>query len=308
LRLFQEEDTVQLLDPVKNPQKGVYHFPYKIPVNSYDIRIESDTPLDYFDQISATNDTISLYLKTFFKDTTVVYITTNMDRIDTVELLPFKTPQRMGRGQKAQPQSLKINLANKDELYLPTMLNFSYPLVPADSVPLLLIAAVKGGHDTTKLYLNVPDQFVMQLPLPFNFEPKVNYTLFLKDSLFYGYDGTSHDTLKLTLSKKTEKDYGNLIIQYKVNTDNGYDFIVELLSDKKTVRKNIISDSQTLEYKNLSPGNYRIKIIEDRNKNGKWDTGNYRKKIQPERIFNIDKEITIRGFWDIEDEVDLRGR
>jgi len=46
-------------------------------------------------------------------------------------------------------------------------------------------------------------------------------------------------------------------------------------------------------------------VIEDVNKNEKWDTGNYRKKIQPEKIFYIDKGITIRGFWDIEEDVEL---
>jgi hypothetical protein len=306
LRLFQEEDTAQLLEPVINTQTGVYHFQYKITVHSYNIQFKEDTPLVYFSVINATNDTISLYLKTFFKDSAIVYITTDLGRIDTVELLPFKIVQRAGRNQKTPPSALKINLTNKEELHVPTLLTFSYPIKPADTVPVLVIATIKGGYDTTKIYLDVPDRFVMQLPVPFNFEPKINYTVKLKDSLFYGYDETSHDTIKFTLSKKTEKDYGNLIIHYKVGNQNGSDFIVELLSNQKTVRKNIISSSKTIEYKHLSPGNYNIKVTEDRNRNGKWDTGNYRKKIQPERIFHIDKDITIRGFWDVEEDIDLQ--
>jgi len=307
LRMFQEADTVQLLASYMNSQVGIYHFPYKIPVHSFDIQIKGDTMVDFFSKINITKDTISVYFKTLFKESATVYIQTDEARIDTVEIFPYKISQQAARTRKTTPPVLNINLTNKDDLYLPTLLNFSYPVKPADSVQLLVVAAIKGGKDTTAIYVSIPDSFVMQVPIPFVFEPKINYTIMLPDSSFYGYDGTTNDTLIASLSKKTEKDYGNLIIHYKTDEKNSADFIVELLSsNQRVVSKEIISSSKTIEYKHLLPGNYRIRVIEDKNKNGKWDTGNYRKKIQPEKIFYIDKEITIRGFWDIEEDIELR--
>jgi hypothetical protein len=308
LRSFQEEDTVQLLSHFINPQNGIYRFPFKIPVHSFDFQIKSDTIIDFFSSTNTIGDTLSLYLKTFFKDTATVFIKTDFERVDSVDLLPFKTPQTTGKRTAAPvKQSLKVNLTNKDNLYAPVMLNFSYPVKPVDSVSMLIIATLLSGKDTTEIYVNIPDTFVMQVPVPFTFEPKINYTLWSKDSLFYGYDNTSHDTLTFSFSKKTEKDYGNLIINYKVANNNGSDFIVELLSsNQNVVFKDIISVSKTVEYRHLLPGTYRIRMIEDRNKNGKWDTGNYRKKKQPENIFFFNKEIIIRGFWDVEENVDLR--
>jgi uncharacterized protein (DUF2141 family) len=306
LRTFQEADTVQLLTSTINPRVGVYHFPYKIPVKSFDFQIKSDTLVDFFSKINLTQDTLSLYLKTFFAASATVYIQTDSTRIDTVELYPYKAPQQAGRRATAVKPVLNINVTNKDNLYAPTLLNFSYPVKPADSVQMLVIAAIKGEKDTAAIYINIPDTFVMQVPIPFVFQPKINYTIRLQDSLFFGYDGSTNDSLISTLSKKTEKDYGNLIIHYKVEETHDTDFIVELLSNQKVISKDIVSYSKTIEYKHLLPGNYRIRVIEDRNKNEKWDTGNYRKKIQPERIFYIDKEITIRGFWDIEEDVELR--
>ena len=203
--------------------------------------------------------------------------------------------------------SLNINISNKEDLYAPTLLNFSYPLKPVDSAKLLIIATTRSGKDTTTVFISVPDSFMMRVPVPFKFEPKINYTITFRDSLFFGYDGTANDSTTFNLSKKTEKDYGNLMINYKVDVNNDADFIVELQSSgQKKIHKDIVSSSKTLEYKHLLPGSYRIKVIEDRNKNGKWDTGNYSKKIQPEKIFFIDKEITVRGFWDIEEDIELR--
>jgi hypothetical protein len=307
LRMFQEEDTVQLLLPYINPQAGVYHFPYKIPVHSLESQIESATIVDYLSIMNQTQDTLSIYLKTFFKDEAIIYIRTDSDRIDTVELSPYKTPQRTVKNSKPPRSTLKISLGNTDHLYTPTLLHFSYPVKPADSVEMLIIATLFTGKDTSKIYVNIPDEFVLQLPVPFRFEPKINYTLWFKDSLFLGYDNTANDTTMFSFSKKTEKDYGNLILNYKMANPNSADFIVELLSsNQKVVFRDIISSSKTVEYKHLSPGSYRIKIIEDINRNGKWDTGNYRKKLQPEKIFTIDKEIVIRGFWDIEENVELK--
>jgi len=308
LRLFQEEDTVQFLSSYLNPQKGIYHFPYKLAIQDFEFRIKSDTLLEYFLKICPARDTLSLYFKTFFKDSAIVIIQTD-SQTDTVELLPYKVPQRTGRGQPAatSTSTLNVNLTNKDDLYAPTLLNFSYPIEPVDSVELFVITSKRGGNDTTKIFVSIPDSFIMQMPVSFKFEPKINYTISFKDSLFFGYDGTTNDSTVFTLSKKTEKDYGNLIINYKVDVFSDADFIVELqTSNQKTVRIDIVSSSQTLEYKHLIPGTYRLKVIEDSNRNGKWDTGNYRKKMQPEKIFFIDKEITVRGFWDIEEDIELR--
>jgi len=308
LFMFQEEDTVQLLSPYINPQAGIYHFPFKVPVHSFDFQIENDTLIDYFARVNPTKDTLSIYLKTFITEEVLVYLSTDSVRIDTVELQPFKVPQRQGRNSKETVSTLKINLLNGDDLYAPTLLNFSYPLKPADSLEMLVILSLLTGKDTTSVFVSIPDSFVMQVPVPFTFEPKINHTLLLRDSLFYGYDNTTNnDTLVFSFSKKTEKDYGNLFINYKIDDDNSADFIVELLSpNRRVIFRDILSYSKTVEYMYLLPGIYRIRVIEDRNKNGKWDTGNYRKKLQPEKIFFIDKEITIRGFWDIEEEIELR--
>jgi len=303
LRLFQEADTVQALQPYLNPQVGVYHFPFKLPVRSYNLKIESDTVIGSFSKLNPTQDTLSMYLKTFFKDWANVFIYTDFVRRDTVELQPYKPPKT----RTVTPPVLKINLVNKEELYAPTMLTFSYPIIPVDSAELFVVATLFTGKDTTAVYVNITDSLVMQIPVPFNFEPKINYTLWFKDSLFYGYDGATHDTVMFSFSKKTEKDYGNLIINYKVDNNNEADFLVEMLSsNQKVIFYEVISSSTTVAYKNLLPGTYRFRVVEDKNKNGKWDTGNYQKKEQPENIFFIEKEITIRGFWDVEEDIELQ--
>ena len=54
------------------------------------------------------------------------------------------------------------------------------------------------------------------------------------------------------------------------------------------------------EFKNVDPGNYKMKLIYDSNHNGKWDTGNYRKKLQPEKVKYYPEPLNIRANWDME--------
>ena len=95
------------------------------------------------------------------------------------------------------------------------------------------------------------------------------------------------------------------MMNYKLKENSPPHIIMLLDSRKNIVQQNIISTSQLIFYKNLNPGEYKIKVIEDLNENGKWNTGNYIQKRQPERILFYNKSITIRGFWDLEETFDI---
>ena len=53
----------------------------------------------------------------------------------------------------------------------------------------------------------------------------------------------------------------------------------------------------------FTPGEYEIRILFDNNKNGKWDPGNYEKKIQPEKVISLAQKLSIRADWDNESEI-----
>jgi hypothetical protein len=53
------------------------------------------------------------------------------------------------------------------------------------------------------------------------------------------------------------------------------------------------------------PGDYEIRVLFDTNNNGKWDPGDYSKKLQPERIISFDKKLSIKADWDNERDIEL---
>ena len=55
---------------------------------------------------------------------------------------------------------------------------------------------------------------------------------------------------------------------------------------------------QPIDFIEISPANYMVRVIYDENKNSKYDTGNYLKKIQPERVSYYPTLLDIRSGWD----------
>jgi hypothetical protein len=48
------------------------------------------------------------------------------------------------------------------------------------------------------------------------------------------------------------------------------------------------------------PAEFELRILFDTNKNGKWDTGDYWKKIQTELIKPRKEKLVIKANWDNE--------
>jgi len=82
--------------------------------------------------------------------------------------------------------------------------------------------------------------------------------------------------------------------------------IIQLLGDKGVVvQEHIINKSQVVDFGFLSPAKYGLKAIYDDNRNGKWDTGVFLRKQQPERVVIHPKTFEVRGNWELEEDWEL---
>lgn len=98
---------------------------------------------------------------------------------------------------------------------------------------------------------------------------------------------------------KTQDQYGNLYIPILGVDTTAY---VELLNSSDVpVRKVPVKDGGALFW-DLKPDKYYVRLVLDSNNNGKWDTGNYAEKRQPEEVFYMPKYFEIRSNWDLAEE------
>jgi len=106
-----------------------------------------------------------------------------------------------------------------------------------------------------------------------------------------------------TFTTKKEAEYGSLAFKI-TNFDSTLQPIILLKQAGNIIFKKEL-EKENQKIKLMPPGDYDIEILFDLNKNGKWDTGNYWKKLQPERIIPRNQKLNIKPNVENEIAVDL---
>ena len=303
LYAFVAADSIPVLMHFENPSAGVYMFPYKTSVEQLSITA-LNREIPHFEIINHQRDTVTWYMKEPLTDT-LSFLFNADGHVDTVQVTPYKSKKAQGRGNKPTvPSQLPVTLLNQGHRFQPLTLSFGYPVKPTDSIDVILCTHQKNVTDTAIYRIIVPDTLVTKLELPILFEDKKSYTVIIADSVFTGYNGQANDTIKASFTTKSEKDYGSLSMKYVVPA-RGFQYVTQLKMGNQVVQENIITETQTIEYKHLTPGSYDIFVVEDRNLNGRWDSGNYWAGQQPERVFKYPTAISIRAYWDNEETFEI---
>jgi uncharacterized protein (DUF2141 family) len=138
-----------------------------------------------------------------------------------------------------------------------------------------------------------------------------SYKLKGDTGMVYDLDGVSNDTVPLTIRRQSSADLSKLTLKVVLNKKQAY--VVQLLSQQDQVVQQrsfalslSSSNAVSLEFNGIAPGTYRAKIIYDDNANGKWDTGNLLRRMQPERVIIHTRELKLLADWEIEEEVQVK--
>ena len=76
--------------------------------------------------------------------------------------------------------------------------------------------------------------------------------------------------------------------------------VVQLLDANDQVKRTAQVVNGMADFDNVPPETYYARVILDRNGNGRWDTGNYLKHIQPEEVYYYPKALKLRRNWDVD--------
>ncbi|MEO2099286.1 MAG: Ig-like domain-containing protein, partial [Flavobacteriaceae bacterium] len=122
-----------------------------------------------------------------------------------------------------------------------------------------------------------------QIIVDFEVLPSDLYNITLLPNALKDFWGQTHDTLVFKTSTKKIEDYGNIYL--RVQHKSPYPYIIELVNNKKVVRRyDSLVPGNKYAFELLNAGKYTVRLIEDVNGNKQWDTGNFLKKIQPEHV------------------------
>lgn len=173
-------------------------------------------------------------------------------------------------------------------------LNVNTPIIKTDTSKIELI-----NKDSIPVkFLASLDTLDNSIHVDFEKEPNEKYNLKIFPDLLEDFFGNTNDTIVFRLSTKSYADFGNFELELSGKIE--YPAIIQLTDEKgSNIKKEVYAtEANTIYFNNISPGKYSIRVIFDTNKNGKWDTGNYLKRIQPERVSHSPKVIEMRANWE----------
>ncbi len=212
-----------------------------------------------------------------------------------------KTTEKPAKLTPAKKISYITNLQQKQDLLQPFEIFFSSPLKDIDTTK-IYFTDTSYNRITGINYLL--DSTAKKLTLSYKWTPDADLRLIInKDALKDSAGLTLAKTDTIKFSTRLKEDYGRLTLRF-----TGLDILQNpviqfMLGDK--IAMSFPLTSSTFSNAMFTPGEYGIRILYDTNKDGKWTTGNYTKKLQPERVTAIPQKISIRADWDNERDVNL---
>ena len=169
--------------------------------------------------------------------------------------------------------------------------------------------------DTSAIHLNVkvdtlwvetPFLFVADSLLPRKYEilaewePEKEYQLKIDSAAVVGLYGLHTNKVEQTLKVKKLDEYGTLLFNLEEAPSTS---VVELLDNGgKVLRQQRISLENTADFYYLAPNTkYYVRLFNDRNGNGKWDTGNVEQGLQPEEVYYFPKVWEMKANFEFEE-------
>ena len=164
--------------------------------------------------------------------------------------------------------------------------NFEAPIVTQNIDGIVFTSTnPRNQTDTSVFTLKVDENnicsFVIQLDE--DYQQGYKYELLIPENIFTDVYGRKNKSDKITFSLPNEDNFSTITLNFS-NVQARY--IIELVNREKTktFRKFIIDKDESLYFPYVKSGTYSLRITEDRNGNGVFDSGDMFGKRQPEKV------------------------
>ena len=275
----------------KQASKNKFIVGYQGLLDSVEVNVLGNTPPDLKTRFlkEKDKDTLNVWVKPFFEQDSLVFLLKNNKVIDTI----------VSRYKDQYKDSLQVQMKNSGTVKL----NENVVITANNPIEIFNVEKVKIiDEDTLEVnFENKLDRLKNEIQLSFSKKEEARYAIKILPEAITDFMENVNDTINLNVSTKKQSEYGKLILNFE--GINEWPVIVQLLKNPDEPDYEEIAtlknENKSLTFTSVEPADYFVKLIFDTNKNNTWDTGNYLKKIKPERIFYYEKPITVRPNWDV---------
>lgn len=292
LKIFKEEASeFRILDKRLNTD-GSITFTFNQKLRKPGVTVIDPKTIDVAKKykFSRNNDSLKVWLTDLSFDSTKISISDEGKMLDTASFT---------RGRKETYNRVLTAATNIEGRTInpnkPLKLIFNFPI---DSVNINKITLLEDSVPKTDFSLLKDTADFLSYTVKYPWKPKKSYDIKFSAGAFTAIFNAKNKEFNTIFELGSKEDYGTLKVKIVV-PEKDKSYVVEIVDGNKNVVNTIVVRQDTaVNFNNYKAGKYFIRITYDTNKNGKWDTGNVKLKLQPEKIWNEPKELSIRANWE----------
>lgn len=229
----------------------------------------------------------------------VIHVTGNTPAANLYAYVEEKEkPKTAGAVDKKLRYTTKVT-SEKQDVLSDLILEFNKPLKNVDRQKILLTDTL---NNVLKDVVITTDNTNRSIIVKNKWKQDETYKLIIQKDFATDTTGIAlakTDTIRF--KSKGETDYGIVKLKF-INFDKSKNPVLQFIqNDEVKYSYTLVADTWSAPL--FNPGEYDMRILFDRNKNGKWDPGNFDKKIQPEQAYSISKKLAVRE--NFENDVDI---
>ncbi len=224
---------------------------------------------------------------------------TLLNKIDTISLRwdapPAPTPHL----------EEKSRIKNTGHPRDPFTICFDMPITSFDTSRIITIG---GERDTVQPDIAIIDSLPLCLIFEHAWSPDSLYQITLFPGALTDIYGLTNDTIAVRYPIGNTERFGNIeLLIDSLSPDQAY--LIELMLKDKAEVALQVADQKSLKrtISKLKPGEYELRITEDKNQNGRWDPAAYLEGQQPELTIKATIE-KLRANWDVEAKYIWKGK
>lgn len=293
LRVFKEKSPFKIGKPKQKTSRS-FSFGYEGEYEPFKIKIVSADSFIYESKITRErkSDSLIFWLKSDKKLDSIAFSVYNDNFSDTLSLNLRNKINDSLIIKSEQNKTLKF-----DENFL---IEANLPFQKIDQNKISII-----NKDSLKIEFEIKlDTIMNQYGFVFDKEEEQEYSIELLPGALTDFYENQNDTLFYKVKTRSYNDYGNLSLNLR---NANFPMIIELVNPNGEVKYNkYTTNSSSVDFNNIDSGKYYIRIIFDENKNKKFDSGNFLKRIESEKVIYYPDEIDVRAGWDLVQEFTLQ--
>lgn len=257
------------------------------------------------DSAVIATDTLTFALD-YMKSDSVFRLYRQTDTVQAIYRAPrVNTRTKNNNDSKATAQNtelqLKHNAKSPFEIYTPIRIQSETPISRYEGDSIHLYEVIDSIRKPLSYSIAVADSAYASYTIAYSWKAGKTYEIVLDSAAFTDIYGSSNRATKSRFQVRSLDEYSTLIVKIEPYTDEA---VIEVLNEKDEVVRTLPAQPDGTIFRYLKPESFYLRLFLDKNKDGKWTTGDWLEKRQPEPVYYYGEKLTLRANWDIEETFD----